>query len=72
MNALLYLDTLDLVTFESDLEYKLARSVANKIARPYLALGKRDRKGRKIWTAFDTHYFDPVSHSQILATYSRS
>jgi len=66
MNALLYLDTLDIVTFDSDLEYKLARSVANQMTRPYLALGKRDRKGRKIWCPFDTHYFDPtLRHKQV-------
>lgn len=59
MHALLYLDTLDLVPFDSKLEYDLARSVANKVTRPYVTLRKKERKGRMIWHPQDLHYFDP-------------
>lgn len=67
MNAILYLDNLDMVTFDSELEYKLARSLANKLTRPYLALGRRNRQGRKVWCVFDTHYFDPTLKRKLVA-----
>jgi hypothetical protein len=71
-HAIIYLDTLDLVTFDCLLVYSKARHVANHSLRPYLSLKLRDRDGRKVWCTSDVHYFDPVRASMPIAHQSRS
>jgi hypothetical protein len=65
VNAILYLDTLDIVKFDDRETFKKACAAARHIPRPYMSLTHRDRSGRMVWSAMEVHYFDPTKTQQL-------